>query len=251
MQNVPDAGSGSLFGKAQTRPATLVFGIFMGNSTNGDGSVYEDDGETQEFLVKDSFATTRVHWELSSEKSVSVTIDAWKGSFTGMEDHRAYDIVFHNAWPASKVSFDSNSIDVGMRGEIEIGDIEWSYDAEKLALTLHIPPQDVSTGFSVQVEFIESVQNPILLQGVAGVIHRLQEVKHILDDEFPLVFEEDYFKTLNLCETGIRVQDDLPSAVQEYGSVLSGMHDVVDEINAMGDIIPEIKSQCTQMLLSV
>ena len=102
-------------------------------------SLYEDDGATNAYL-RGEFAQTVIRG-YKQASSMSLIVEAPKGTFQGMPESRAYRVVFHHAETPKIVALDGKNLDAG----------NWTYDAQIRQLTVNAPT--VRGGFQVDILF--------------------------------------------------------------------------------------------------
>lgn len=110
-------------------------------SRSGSTVLYEDDGETQDYL-KGLSVKTRLTYERRGRKSV-LTMGAAEGAYPGAEQNRSYTLHFANAEGPSHTLLNGNPI------EPKVLPTERAFEVEVPSTSVHHP-------LTVEVEFTES-----------------------------------------------------------------------------------------------
>lgn len=118
----------------QQTPDTIVLYVVPG--ADGEGRFYEDDGDNQAYQ-QGKYADTYFHQQWTEEE-VKLTIDARKGTYSGMPQERTWRIIFLGQTAEPK--------DV----RCSAGDVEWTMTNGELTVT--IPKGDCNNQIEVTVE---------------------------------------------------------------------------------------------------
>jgi hypothetical protein len=89
-------------------------GLHVYPEGQSDATVYEDDGESLEYL-KGAVATTEIRCEAGSE-GMTLTIGPRQGAYHGMPANRTYEVVIHAARPRALT--------------VNGARVEWTYDPQ-------------------------------------------------------------------------------------------------------------------------
>jgi len=144
-------------------------------STTGAGALYEDDGETYDYL-KGNFSWTTTSYAHSSG-SFRVNISAPNGSFTALPSSRAHTLRLINVGPPEAVKLGSGELlKWSRRGSSGSG--SWSYDGAEMTLVVDLP--EASTKKPITVDITLGAAAPHV-DGLKGMIAAARRAKAALD----------------------------------------------------------------------
>ncbi|KAF0731978.1 hypothetical protein Ae201684P_020972 [Aphanomyces euteiches] len=202
----PSSTSQSL-GQAMSEPSPLTLSIVPGSSI-GNGSLYEDAGDTQKYLESE-YSWGHFSYR-SKDNGIETTIHPYKGSYPGQATTRKYILEFRHAVPAKTVTVNGQQLKFIPYNEKD--DDGWRYDAEKLTLKVYLL-SEYQTSSSIVVHVTFEKGEDINLNGVLGGIARVQKIKEILD--LQPVYAEDYPHFRRACGTGRRISYNTSSFFDE------------------------------------
>jgi hypothetical protein len=104
-----------------TRPDRLILKVVPGG--NGNTSLYEDEGDTEEYK-HGAYTTTAI-----SHEGNTLTIHPRVGKFPGMPEARSYTVEFLSVNRPSSVVVDGSQVD----------NSSWEYQENSRVLTVNIP----------------------------------------------------------------------------------------------------------------
>lgn len=120
----------------KAEPSSLVLWVIPGD--DGEGRLYEDQGDSEAY--KDGeFATTRFEQRHSAE-GTTLTIHPREGSYEGMLQERAWQVVFFSMEEPSFVRIDGEETH------------DWTYDEVLRRLTVNVPTRPCSETIVVNVK---------------------------------------------------------------------------------------------------
>ena len=117
-----------------TRPERLILKVVPGG--NGSTSLYEDEGDTEDYK-KGTFTTTKIRHE-----GQSITIEPRKGSFPGMLKNRAYTVEF--------LAMDRPK-SVTINGVKQANGV-WGYNEQTRTVTVYIPLTSCDQQVTVNIQ---------------------------------------------------------------------------------------------------
>ncbi len=107
----------------KSAPDHLIVKVYPGD--NGEASLYEDAGDTQEYI--DGAFTTTTFSQSRSSSELSLTIAPRQGQFEGMIGERAYQVVFF---------LEDEPREVTINGSVTT---EWTYDDQMKQVVVSVP----------------------------------------------------------------------------------------------------------------
>ncbi|MBQ6227087.1 MAG: DUF5110 domain-containing protein [Prevotella sp.] len=107
----------------KTAPDHLIVKVYPGDG--GETSLYEDAGDTQEYI--DGAFTTTTFSQSRSSSELSLTIAPRQGQYEGMMGERAYQVVFF---------LEDEPREVTINGSVTI---EWTYDDQMKQVVVNVP----------------------------------------------------------------------------------------------------------------
>ena len=130
----------------KAEPSSLVLWVIPG--ADGEGKLYEDQGDSEAY--KDGEFATTVFTQTHTNEGTTLTIKPREGSYEGMPNERAWQVVFFSMEEPSHVS---------INGQEATG---WIYDEQLRRLTVDVPAQACSQAIVVNVEEKASSITPLL-----------------------------------------------------------------------------------------
>lgn len=116
------------------------------NSTcgfGGEGALYEDLGDNQDYNVK--FGFTKFHHS-ADEYSETYTIEPRSGDQEGLVQSRSWSLKIHNAISPKQIKINGVQVDTN----------DWNYNAENKLLIIDIPLTSCSTALNVEINYDEN-----------------------------------------------------------------------------------------------
>jgi len=168
----------------------LVFDVYPGDEASGTADVYEDDGESLDY-VTGSFAVTTARYTRSGSASASTTTVAvsTNGSYPGLPASRAYSVRLVMSYPPTAVTVAGRPVpysrfgcDASSRDPARIQSC-WSYDGNTLTTTVTAAGVVTADGGTIAVtsrSWAPACNSP--LNGARGAIQRAQLVKRTVID---------------------------------------------------------------------
>ena len=124
----------------KAEPTSLVLWVIPG--ADGEGTLYEDQGDSEAY--KDGeFATTHFLQKHSGE-STTLTITAREGSYEGMQEERAWEVIFFCMEEPSSVKIDDEET------------TDWIYDEQLRRLTVNVPTRPCSQATVIRIRETET-----------------------------------------------------------------------------------------------
>ena len=119
----------------KSEPSSLVLWVIPG--ADGEGSLYEDQGDSEAY--KDGeFATTRFT-QTHANHGTTLTIKPREGSYEGMQEQRAWQVVFFMMEEPAYVRIDGEET------------TDWTYDEQLSRLFVNVPTRPCNTATIVNV----------------------------------------------------------------------------------------------------
>ncbi len=167
------------------RSDTLIIQFIPGE--NGSFSLYEDDGDNQEYQ-QGEYTTTLITQQTNSSQG-SYVINPREGAFTGMPEARYYQLKLLSKLPAQKVTVNGKQYPYSQQPKEGC----WSYDSKLLAITIHTPSISCNSQIDIKVDFNQQQATIVdLIAGKQGQIKRLiqcnDSLQSKLGDKMPEVF---------------------------------------------------------------
>lgn len=134
-----------------SRPATMVIHTVAG--TEGAGSLYEDQGDNQDYATV--YAVTPMTHTVDGDVE-TYAISPRQGDTQGLLSQRGYTFSIHNARTVESVTVDGTPLPAA----------QWKYDADDKTLTVNTPEADCARGVTVTVKYQSTASS------VADVISR-------------------------------------------------------------------------------
>lgn len=226
-----------LTGSAKEAYTSLLLTIFPYKTASGSTTLYEDDGETDDYQ-NGVYAETTITYTPLSNTRMQVVVNPLQGQI--FSSTRTYEFSFVGVMPANSVTLNGVSLTyVSQRGSETSG---WTYDGSTLTITAWtLTPQSVSSTLTLLVD-LPSGQDLSLgaLSGYTGCIARLQLAKQAYDNEWGTgVYNEDVYTMLTLGESGERIDYEISTAWDEYNSLITDLPTAIDEIRALAGVLDE------------
>jgi hypothetical protein len=143
----PREGGSSSVGRASEPYRALEWTIYPGKAS-GAGVVYEDDGETYDYLKGKSAVTTLKYARSSDQSQLNVSLALTGSGFATLPSSRAHIVRLPSTLPPMKVVVNgTQELKWARRGHIGSG--TWSYDGEDLAVAVHLSPSATLAPLSI------------------------------------------------------------------------------------------------------
>ena len=130
----------------KTEPLSLVLWVIPG--ANGEGKLYEDQGDSEAY--KDGEYATTIFTQIRTNKGTALTIKSREGSYEGMLEQRAWQVVFFSIEEPSNVLIDGQETS------------NWAYDGQLRRLTVNVPPRPCTAATTIMVLDKDTGINPVL-----------------------------------------------------------------------------------------
>ena len=205
---------------------TLVLTFIPG----ADGALlyYEDDGRTDEY--KETFATTHIG-KITSDTTVTVRIDARKGSYTDASAERAYQLRFPAVMPPASVTVNGRACPYARFPQPGT----WSYDGLSLQPVVFTEKLPVDSVAEIVMHYNGGTAEASRLYGKQKIFRRCRVLtpefkeEQCLNGESYVMLPQGYLKvsqcpnfiTENPAEI-IRYLDDFDRAYAELPSIITG-----------------------------
>jgi alpha-glucosidase len=239
----------SPLGSAQEIPTSLKLMTFLGGiAMSGSGSLYEDDGNTVQYMMGKS---SMQRFTLSTSNNVlTFTISETSNPSALGLTMRSYQICLFGSWPASVVSVDDTGAQyTPLRGPVYKPNT-WTYDGSSLTTIITTDALDLSKQHTVKVTFTSAPVSTLLQSNFVGMTKRFVQVKQLLDDQWGIktVFQEDYFALLNATEIGQR-NSYLPARTEQNLKLFSAYSsNAITEVENLSNLEASVKQQILAML---
>ena len=130
----------------KAEPSSLVLWVIPG--ANGEGKLYEDQGDSEAYK-NGEYATTIFTQNRTNEGTV-LTIKSREGSYEGMLEQRAWQVVFFSIEEPSNVLIDGQETS------------NWAYDGQLRRLTVNVPTRPCTAATTIMVLDKNTGINPVL-----------------------------------------------------------------------------------------
>ncbi|GAB5364271.1 hypothetical protein AAMO2058_000955500 [Amorphochlora amoebiformis] len=158
------------------RPLTdLVIRIVPGSKREGSSRVYEDDGETYDYL-NNKFAWTTVEYS-RSEIGMKISIET-KGSYDGLPQYRSISVRVEGIPPVERATINGVQLTRSRFG----GPSTYSYDGSDMSSLVESDDIPSSTVSTFELTFAFPLKSPYSLSGLKGLISKARRVKAALDE---------------------------------------------------------------------
>jgi alpha-glucosidase (family GH31 glycosyl hydrolase) len=146
---------------------TVILTVFSGT---GEGSLYEDDGQTEGYRQK-GFATTDFFQQKGPGKTTQIIISPAKGNFRGMKDTRSWILKLNKTFPPAAVAVDGKAY---AYNEVQKPGT-WTYSGETLETIITLPPASVKKRSVITISPLPNdKENEYLLEGYRGFVSRMK-----------------------------------------------------------------------------
>jgi alpha-glucosidase len=160
-------------------------------------SVYEDSGQA-ELYQKGIYTNLPVH-AAQTEGSLKVEIGPVQGHFSGMLQHRAYELRLPADWPPTSVMV--NGVPVRQATKNIAG---WRYDGNTLTTFIPISSMGVASKVTIEVRRVpDMTARRAELNGFPGQMTRLKEIYQAMRDTSPAGDATNF--VIDAYETGDRI----------------------------------------------
>jgi len=170
----------STIGLAAQAYGELEWSIYPG-ATKGSGDVYEDDGESYDYITKGKSATTTLSYQYDEHGTLSVQIVPKASGGYALPSSRAHTLRIPNKQPPSSVTFNgSQTLQWSRYGGA--GAAAWWYDGAELAVVINLPIVNASAAISVAAHF-QATTNlaAISFDGLKGKLNAARRAKATLN----------------------------------------------------------------------
>lgn len=237
----------SPLGMSKAIPNALKLLVFSGGSvgTQGNGVLYEDDGNTTNYETEGQGVWTKFTYEATND-SLSLDIGAASGTFDGFPQKRCYQIQFLGTWPASVVTIDGVEIPyVPFSVNSYTMSNYWTYDGSSLSLFIHlIFPQLTNTTLQVRVSTLFPQKSLLLELGFPRMIERMTKAKQLLDNQWDTdrVYQEDYEALVDGAETGQRITDSYKTVFDEMNAFQQKVEEAISQVKQLEHLNEDVRA---------
>ncbi len=130
----------------KAEPSSLVLWVIPG--ANGEGKLYEDQGDSEAY--KDGEYATTIFTQNRTNEGTALTIKSREGSYEGMLEQRAWQVVFFSIEEPSNVLIDGQETS------------NWAYDGQLRRLTVNVPTRPCTAATTIMVLDKDTGINPVL-----------------------------------------------------------------------------------------
>ena len=130
----------------KAEPSSLVLWVIPG--ANGEGKLYEDQGDSEAY--KDGEYATTIFTQNRTNEGTALTIKSREGSYEGMLEQRAWQVVFFSIEEPSNVLIDGQETS------------NWAYDGLLRRLTVNVPTRPCTAATTIMVLDKDTGINPVL-----------------------------------------------------------------------------------------
>lgn len=130
----------------KAEPSSLVLWVIPG--ANGEGKLYEDQGDSEAY--KDGEYATTIFTQNRTNEGTALTIKSREGSYEGMLEQRAWQVVFFSIEEPSNVLIDGQETS------------NWAYDGQLRRLTVNVPTRPCTVATTIMVLDKDTGINPVL-----------------------------------------------------------------------------------------
>ena len=170
----------STIGRAGQAYTELEWSIYPG-ATKGTGDVYEDDGETYDYILKGKSATTTLSYEYDADGTLSVQIVPTVSGGYELLSSRAHTLRIPNKQPPSSVTFNGSTTLAWSRYGGSAAGVWW-YDGAELAVVINLPIVDASATIFVAAHFPKtSSGTAVSFDGLKGKLNAARRAKAALN----------------------------------------------------------------------
>lgn len=131
----------------KAEPSSLTLWVIPG--ADGKGNLYEDQGDSEAY--KDGGFATTLFTQTHSIEGTTLTINPRQGSYDGMQNERAWQVVFFSVEEPTCVRINKEET------------TDWTYDEELRRLTVNVPSHPCSEAIVINVKeketSLETIQN--------------------------------------------------------------------------------------------
>jgi len=160
------------------RPFTNIDLDFVPGTTSGSTKIYEDDGETVDY-VKDSFFWTYVNYT-RSQNIISLTISHSNGTFSNKPSSRIYRFNLLNFPPLSERFSNLNGANINYNKKG--GPNTWRFDGVTFATVVESGPVSTDSNSVLKAVFqVDTMGEGIDMDGYRGWIYKSYLSKRTLD----------------------------------------------------------------------
>jgi len=145
----PIDSSRTSIGLAAASYPALEWAVYPG-ATSGEGTLYEDDGETYDYLTG-STAWTTVRYTYVSPTALTVHISGANGTYSALPSSRAHTLKLVNFGPPSAVHTSASAAALSWSRRGGSGSGTWSYDGAEMSLVIDLPQTNIHTPITVNV----------------------------------------------------------------------------------------------------
>ena len=130
----------------KAEPSSLVLWVIPG--ANGEGKLYEDQGDSEAY--KDGEYATTIFTQNRTNEGTALTIKSREGSYEGMLEQRAWQVVFFSIEEPSNVLIDGQETS------------NWAYDGQLRRLMVNVPTRPCTAATTIMVLDKDTGINPVL-----------------------------------------------------------------------------------------
>jgi len=207
-------------GTAERTVTTLKLLAVIGGATQGNGSFYDDAGDSSDYVSKGTHAFTTFSYAVSGSLDQLVfNISEASDRFVGQSPTRAYEIHLRGTLPAVSVNVSSIGSPLPFRSFLGLPlpksstdnlseSNYYSFDGNTLTTVIYIAtPLAVNVSHSVSIQLSGPITHPALLNatGFPGLLVRWRAAKVALDYEWGTdhtVYSDDYPSLLEVAQSG-------------------------------------------------
>ena len=130
----------------KAEPSSLVLWVIPG--ANGEGKLYEDQGDSEAY--KDGEYATTIFTQNRTNEGTALTIKSREGSYEGMLEQRAWQVVFFSIEEPTNVLIDGQETS------------NWAYDGQLRRLTVNVPTRPCTAATTIIVLDKDTGITPVL-----------------------------------------------------------------------------------------
>jgi alpha-glucosidase (family GH31 glycosyl hydrolase) len=181
---IPRVSNPTDTGVAGTTYPFVDWRIYPGSSS-GSGRMYEDDGSSLDYITG-GFAYTTASYSVSGT-TVTVTVSASNGSYTGQPTSRNFRIVLVGVLPLSSATLNSNAVSYVRFPTL--GQVSHTYDGKSASVIIDVGSQSTASSFTVTATFVQQDTSPSATARMKVFAHRAALAKRTTDDYQMTPFE--------------------------------------------------------------
>lgn len=167
---------GDTIATARRQYTALVWEVYPG-AASGTVSLYEDDGETTDYL-SGKWASTAAAFNWTST-GLSFRVSATQGTYPGLPSTRPHTLKVVNGVPPSSVTVNGKALTYSRFGAVQ-GSGTWAYDGDTASLLVHSETMPTNADVAIDLAWASDVAG-VDMAGVRGGVQRSNSAKYALD----------------------------------------------------------------------